>query len=77
MPNFAWQLPSTSVVWSHVNNDSFQMTTPPPAAQVPMSPASFSVSVDPTCKVKSMFAPPKPIKVPLNDRGMQASPPIT
>ena len=51
-----------------LNNDAFQITTPPQAAQVPMSTAPSSVPVDPPRNVESMFAPPKPTEVPLNNK---------
>ena len=68
MPNFPWQPPSTSIAWSTVNNDAFQITTPPQAAQVTMSTAPSSVPVDPARIVESMFAPPKPTEVLLNNK---------
>lgn len=68
IPNFPWQ-PLTVI------NDAFQMTTPPPAVQVPVSPAPSCVSLDPKRKVESMFAPPQPTEVPLNNRRNAVKPP--
>ena len=77
IPNFPWQRPSTSIAWPTVNNDAFRITTPPQAAQVPMSTAPSSVPVDPVRRVELMFAPPRPREVPLNNRRNAVKPPIT